>query len=64
MMGPLASRRDEVRLADGSRVTIRPVDPGDKPLIAAAFEEFSEQSAVSPLLYGHSVRWTSGSWPT
>jgi GNAT superfamily N-acetyltransferase len=44
MMGPAANRRGEVRLADGSRVTIRPVDPGDKPLIAAAFEELSEQS--------------------
>jgi GNAT superfamily N-acetyltransferase len=44
MMGPLAGRRGEVRLADGSRVTIRPVDPGDKPLIAAGFEELSEQS--------------------
>jgi GNAT superfamily N-acetyltransferase len=44
MMGPLAGRRGEVRLADGSRVTIRPVEPGDKPLIAAAFEQLSEQS--------------------
>jgi GNAT superfamily N-acetyltransferase len=44
MMGPLTSRRGEVRLADGSRVTIRPVEPGDKPLIAAGFEQLSEQS--------------------
>jgi hypothetical protein len=44
MMGPLASRRGEVPLAHASRGTIRRVDPGDKPLIAAGFEELSEQS--------------------
>jgi GNAT superfamily N-acetyltransferase len=34
----------EVRLADGSLMTIRPVAPGDKSLIAAAFAELSEES--------------------
>jgi GNAT superfamily N-acetyltransferase len=42
--GPLASRRGEVCLADGSRMTLRPVQPQDKPLLAAAFDELSERS--------------------
>jgi len=37
-------QRPEVRLADESRVTIRPVEPGDKPLLAAALAELSEES--------------------
>jgi GNAT superfamily N-acetyltransferase len=34
----------EVRLRDGSRATIRPIEPGDKRLIAAAFAELSPES--------------------
>lgn len=34
----------DVRLADGWRMRIRPVQPGDKPLIAAAFAALSEES--------------------
>jgi hypothetical protein len=39
-----ADSQAEVRLADDSRVTIRPVAPGDRSLIAAAFAELSEDS--------------------
>lgn len=42
--GPLVSGHAEVRLADESHMTIRPVEPGDKPLIAAAFTALSEES--------------------
>ena len=34
----------EVRLADGARLTIRPVQPGDKPLLAAAFDRLGDES--------------------
>lgn len=36
--------RAELELADGARVTIRPVQAGDKRLIADAFAELSEDS--------------------
>jgi hypothetical protein len=36
--------RAEVRLPDDSRVTIRPVEPGDKSLLGAAFTELGEES--------------------
>lgn len=41
---PPLSGHAEVRLADGSQMRIRPVEPGDKPLIAAAFAALSEES--------------------
>jgi GNAT superfamily N-acetyltransferase len=41
---PRADSRDEVRLADGSRMTLRPVTPADKPLLAAAFAQLGEES--------------------
>jgi hypothetical protein len=41
---PVISGDAEVRLADGSLMTIRPVASGDKSLIAAAFAELSEES--------------------
>jgi GNAT superfamily N-acetyltransferase len=41
---PPVSGHAEVRLADGSQMRIRPVEPGDKPRIAAAFAAFSEES--------------------
>lgn len=44
MTGPLTGPRGEVRLADGSRVTLRAVEPEDKRLLAAAFDGLSEQS--------------------
>jgi elongation factor P--beta-lysine ligase len=31
-------------LRDGVRVTLRPIAPGDKPLVAASFERLSEES--------------------
>jgi hypothetical protein len=34
----------DVRLADGSRIAIRPIDPGDAPLLLAGFAELSEKS--------------------
>jgi RimJ/RimL family protein N-acetyltransferase len=39
-----ADGQAEVRLADGSRMTIRPIEPSDKSLIAAAFARLSEES--------------------
>lgn len=44
MTGPLTGPCGEVRLADGSRVTLRAVEPEDKRLLAAAFDGLSEQS--------------------
>ncbi len=35
---------DNVRLADGTQLTIRPVRPGDKPLLADAFDQLSDES--------------------
>lgn len=35
---------DDVRLADGAQLTIRPVQPGDKPLLADAFDQLSGES--------------------
>ena len=39
-----ASGRRTVTLRDGARVGLRPIAPGDKPLLAASFERLSEQS--------------------
>lgn len=41
--------RAESRLADESPVTIRPVEPTDKPLLAGAFAELSEESRYRQL---------------
>jgi nucleotide-binding universal stress UspA family protein/GNAT superfamily N-acetyltransferase len=38
------SRRRTITLRDGARVTLRPIAPDDKPLIAATFERLSEAS--------------------
>ncbi len=38
------SRRRTITLRDGARVTLRPIAPEDKPLVAASFERLSEQS--------------------
>jgi len=38
------SRRKTVTLRDGARVTLRPIAPEDKPLLAAIFERLSEES--------------------
>ena len=38
------SRRGTITLRDGARVTLRPVEPLDKPLLAASFERLSEES--------------------
>ena len=35
---------ETVSLRDGSQVTIRPVEPSDKPLFAAGFERFGQES--------------------
>lgn len=35
---------DDVRLAEGAQLTIRPVRPGDKPLLADAFAQLSDES--------------------
>jgi len=35
---------DEVRLRDGSRVGIRPIEPADKALVAAGFAVLSVES--------------------
>jgi hypothetical protein len=34
----------KVRMADDSRMTIRPIESADAPLLAAAFDELSEES--------------------
>jgi GNAT superfamily N-acetyltransferase len=39
-----SSSRRTVTLRDGARVTLRPIAPEDKPLIAASFERLSEES--------------------
>ncbi len=39
-----AGGQAEVRLADDSRMTIRPIEPSDKSLIAGAFAALSEES--------------------
>ena len=41
---PTPSRRRTITLRDGARVTLRPIAPGDKPLLLASFERLSEQS--------------------
>ena len=38
------SRRWTITLRDGARVTLRPIAPQDKPLLAASFERLSEES--------------------
>jgi nucleotide-binding universal stress UspA family protein/GNAT superfamily N-acetyltransferase len=38
------SRRRTITLRDGARVTLRPIAPEDKPLLAAIFERLSEES--------------------
>jgi nucleotide-binding universal stress UspA family protein/GNAT superfamily N-acetyltransferase len=38
------SRRRTVTLRDGARVTLRPIAPEDKPLVATSFERLSEAS--------------------
>jgi nucleotide-binding universal stress UspA family protein/RimJ/RimL family protein N-acetyltransferase len=38
------SRRKTITLRDGTRVTLRPITPEDKPLLAALFERLSEES--------------------
>ena len=38
------SRRKTITLRDGARVTLRPIAPEDKPLLAAIFERLSEES--------------------
>jgi RimJ/RimL family protein N-acetyltransferase len=35
---------EDVRLADGAQLTIRPVQPDDKPLLAGAFAQLSDES--------------------
>jgi hypothetical protein len=39
-----SSRRRTITLRDGARVTLRPIAPEDKPLVAASFERLSEAS--------------------
>lgn len=39
-----SSRRRKITLQDGARVTLRPITPADKPLLAASFERLSEES--------------------
>jgi nucleotide-binding universal stress UspA family protein len=39
-----ASRRRTITLRDGARVTLRPIAPEDKRLLAASFERLSEES--------------------
>jgi hypothetical protein len=39
-----SSWRRTVTLRDGARVTLRPIGPEDKPLIAASFERLGEES--------------------
>ena len=41
---PRSLPEDEVTLRDGSRVLIRPVQPGDKELFTRAWERFGEES--------------------
>src|SRR3954453_20699550 len=36
--------RRTITLRDGARVTLRPIAPEDKPLVAASFERLSEES--------------------
>ena len=38
------SRRWTITLRDGARVTLHPIAPQDKPLLAASFERLSEES--------------------
>jgi nucleotide-binding universal stress UspA family protein/GNAT superfamily N-acetyltransferase len=38
------TRRRSARLRDGSSVVIRPIEPSDRPLLAAAFERLSAES--------------------
>ena len=38
------SRRRTITLRDGARVTLRPIAPEDKPLLAASFDRLSEES--------------------
>lgn len=45
---------ERVRLEDGSVVVIRPVEPSDAPVLAAAFEHLSDASRQSRFLTGMS----------
>jgi hypothetical protein len=38
------SRRRTITLRDGARVTLRPIAPEDKPLLAASLQRLSEES--------------------
>ena len=38
------SRRRTITLRDGARVTLRPIEPDDSPLLAASFQRLSEES--------------------
>ncbi|MGA2015057.1 MAG: GNAT family N-acetyltransferase [Solirubrobacteraceae bacterium] len=42
--GPSAAAPAGVGLADGAVVTVRPVEPADKPLLASAFDALSDES--------------------
>jgi GNAT superfamily N-acetyltransferase len=39
-----SSWQRKITLQDGARVTLRPITPADKPLLAASFERLSEES--------------------
>jgi nucleotide-binding universal stress UspA family protein/GNAT superfamily N-acetyltransferase len=41
---PTSSRRRTITLRDGARLTLRPIEPEDKPLLAASFERLSDES--------------------
>jgi GNAT superfamily N-acetyltransferase len=41
---PTGADSEEIRLRDGSRATIRPIEPADKALLAAAFAELGSDS--------------------
>ena len=41
---PTPPRRKTVTLRDGARVTLRPIAPEDKPVLAASFDRLSEES--------------------
>jgi nucleotide-binding universal stress UspA family protein/RimJ/RimL family protein N-acetyltransferase len=41
---PTPARRKTVTLRDGARVTLRPIAPEDKPVLAASFDRLSEES--------------------
>ena len=45
------SRRRTITLRDGARVTLRPIAPEDKPLLAASFDRLSEESLLPAVLH-------------